>query len=149
MKYLVPLCLFAIVAGLFFGLGGIGKTQPNLAIVYAWDAENGTWTSELDYWDDWSINPCKITYGYWENSARVGMTISNLSGEDCSFALGDGSIVVIIPAKTSLSYSYEVNLTGQTERIRITKLADKQSDISVQEALVLKIEPRTKGGDTR
>ena len=145
MKYLVPLCLFAIVAGLFFGLGGIGKTQPNLAIVYAWDAENGTWTSELDYWDDWSINPCKITYGYWENSARVSTTISNLSGEDCSFALGDGSIFTI-PANGNLTQSYKMSLKGQTERIRIVKLAGSQGGLSIQEGLVLKIEPRTKGG---
>jgi len=49
---------------------------------------------------------------------------------------------VIIPAKTSLSYSYEVNLTGQTERIRITKLTEGQTGMAMQEALVLKIEPR-------
>jgi hypothetical protein len=99
---------------------------------------------------DWSIAPCKYTYGYWENSARVSTTISNLSGEDCSFALGDGSISMI-PANGNITYSYQVPLKGQTERIRITRmvLANTQGGLGVQEALVLKIEPRTRGGDTR
>jgi hypothetical protein len=138
VKYLVPLCLFAIVAGLFFGLGGLGSAQPNLQVA----------AGELNYWEDWSISPCKYTYGYWENSARVSTTISNLSGEDCSFALGDGSIFTI-PANGNLTQSYKMSLKGQTERVRIVKLAGSQGGLSVQEALVLKIEPRTKGGDTR
>ena len=144
MKYIMPLCLFAIVAGLFFGLGGIGKTQPNLEVSYAWDAKNEVWTSELNYWKDWSIAPCKYTYGYWENSARVGTTILNLSGGDCSFDLGDGNTVMIL-GKGNLTHYYQVPLKGQTERIRITKLTEVQTGMAVQEALVLKIEPRTKG----
>ena len=136
MTYLVPLCLFAIVAGLFFGLGGLGSAQPNLQVA----------AGELNINGDWSISPCKYTYGYWENSAMVGTTISNLSGEDCSFDLGDGS-TVMIPANGNLTQSYKMSLKGQTERVRIVKPAGSQGGLSVQEALVLKIEPRTKGGD--
>ena len=136
MTYLVPLCLFAIVAGLFFGLGGLGSAQPNVVV-----AEGRPLMAS-----DWSIAPCKYTYGYWENSARVSTTISNLSGEDCSFVLGDGSIFTI-PANGNLTQSYKMSLKGQTERVRIVKPAGSQGGLRVQEALVLKIEPRTKGGD--
>ena len=136
MTYLAPLCLFAIVAGLFFGLGGLGSAQPNLQVA----------AGELNVWGGWSISPSKYTYGYWENSARVGTTILNLSGEDCSFDLGDGS-TVMIPANGNLTQSYKMSLKGQTERVRIVKPAGSQGGLSVQEALVLKIEPRTKGGD--
>jgi hypothetical protein len=95
---------------------------------------------------DWSIAPCKYTYGYWESSARVRTTISNLSSKDAEFSLGDGSMAMI-SASGNLTHSYSVSLKGQTERIRITKLGEAQSGLSIQEALVLKIEPRTKGGD--
>ena len=144
MKRIIPyLVLITMLASILVPVG-IGYTRqasanPNLQVA----------AGELNIWSNWSINPCKYTYQVSESNARVSTAISNLSDRDMEFDLGDGSIVVIIPAKTSFGYYYEVNLTGQTERIRITKLADKQSDISVQEALVLKIDPRTKGGDTR
>jgi hypothetical protein len=131
VKYLVPLSLFALVAGLFFALGGMGSAQPNLVVA----------AGELNYWEDWSISPCKYTYGYWENSARVGTNIFNLSSGDCSFDLGDGN-TVMIPGKGNLTHSYQVPLKGQTERIRIVKLAGSQGGLSIQEGLVLKIEPR-------
>lgn len=137
MKYLVPLCLFALVAGLFLWLGGIGNTQPNLQVAEARPLK-GT---------GWEIAPCKYTYGYWENSARVGTTIFNLSGEDCGFGLGDGN-TAIIPTSGNLTYSYQVSLKGQTERIWIAKLTiENKGGIATQEVLILKIQPRTKGGD--
>jgi archaellum component FlaF (FlaF/FlaG flagellin family) len=137
MKRIIPYITLVLMIASILVPVGIGYTRqasanPNLQVA----------AGELNIWSNWSINPCKYTYQVSESNARVSTTISNLSDKDMEFDLGDGSTVVIIPAKTSLSYSYEVNLTGQTERIRITKLADKQSDVSVQEALVLKIEPR-------
>jgi len=134
-KILPCLVLITIIASVLVPVG-IGYTRSeaktNLQIA----------AGELNVWSNWSINPCKYTYQVSESNVRVSTTISNLSDKDMEFNLGDSSAVVIIPAKTSLGYYYEVNLTGQTERIRITKLADKQSSISVQEVLVLKIEPR-------
>ena len=136
MKKIIPyLVLILAIASILVPVG-IGYTRSeaktNLQIA----------AGELNVWSNWSINPCKYTYQVSESNARVSTTISNLSDRDMEFDLGDGSAAVTIPAKTSLGYYYEVNLTGQTERIRITKLADKQSDVSVQEGLVLKIEPR-------
>ena len=136
MKKILPcLVLITIIASVLVPVG-IGYTRSeaktNLQIA----------AGELNVWSNWSINPCKYTYQVSESNVRVSTTISNLSDKDMEFNLGDSSAVVIIPAKISLGYYYEVNLTGQTERIRITKLADKQSSISVQEVLVLKIEPR-------
>jgi hypothetical protein len=136
MKKIIPyLVLITMIASILVPVG-IGYTRSeaktNLQIA----------AGELNVWNNWSINPCKYTYQVSESNVRVSTTISNLSDKDMEFDLGDGSAVVILPAKTSFGYYYEVNLTGQTERIRITKLVDKQSDISMQEALVLKIEPR-------
>ena len=136
MKRIIPyITLVLMIASILIPVGmGYTRSEAKTNLQIA--------AGELNVWSNWSINPCKYTYQVSESNVRVSTTISNLSDRDMEFDLGDGSIVVIIPAKTSLSYSYEVNLTGQTERIRITKLADKQSDVSVQEALVLKIEPR-------
>ena len=144
MKYLVPMCLFGIIAGLFFALGGVGETKPNMQVVYAWDAENEIWTSELNVWDGWSINPCKITYRYWENDARVSTTIANTSDETIEVDLGDGQIATI-GAGSNLTHSYQIPLKGQTERILITKLETQSPGLQSQEQLVLKIQPRTKG----
>ena len=136
MKKIIPYLVLILMIASILTPVGVGYTRSeaktNLQIA----------AGELNVWSNWSINPCKYTYQVSESNARVSTTISNLSDRDMEFDLGDGSAVVILPAKTSLGYYYEVNLTGQTERIRITKLADKQSDISMQEALVLKIEPR-------
>ena len=56
----------------------------------------------------------------------------------------------MIPANGNITYSFQVDwLKGQTERVRITKLGEVQSGLSIQEALVLKIELDKKGGDTR
>lgn len=139
MKKTVPyLVLIAMIASILVPVGmGYTRSEAKTNLQIA--------AGELNVWNNWSINPCKYTYQVSESDTRVSTTISNLSDRDMEFDLGDGSTVVIIPAKTSLGYSYEANLTGQTERIRITKLADKQSSISRQEALVLKIEPRTEG----
>jgi len=136
MKRIIPyITLVLMIASILIPVGmGYTRSEAKTNLQIA--------AGELNVWSNWSINPCKYTYQVSESNVRVSTTISNLSDRDMEFDLGDGSTVVIIPAKTSLSYSYEVNLTGQTERIRITKLADKQSDVSVQEALVLKIEPR-------
>ena len=136
MKRIIPyITLVLMIASILIPVGmGYTRSEAKTNLQIA--------AGELNVWSNWSINPCKYTYQVSESNVRVSTTISNLSDKDMEFDLGDGSTVVIIPAKTSLSYSYEVNLTGQTERIRITKLADKQSDVSVQEALVLKIEPR-------
>ena len=134
-QIIVPLCLFAMVASLFFGLGGIGSTQPNLQVSEARPLMVS----------DWSISPCKYTYQWWERPARVSTTISNQSDEDALFKLGDEQVVAI-PANGNITYSFQVDwLKGQTERIRIIRIVENQSGLSIQEALVLKIEPRTKG----
>ena len=110
---------------------GIGYAQPpNLTVA----------AGELNFWGDWSINPCKYEYK-WAYCDTVETTISNLSSEDCRFDLGDGQ-VPSIPAGGNLTHSYQVPLRGQTERILITKLATQSSRIAIQEQLVLKIEPR-------
>lgn len=138
-QIIVPLCLFAMVAGLFFALGGIGNTQPNLQVAEARPLMVS----------DWSISPCKYSYQWWERPARVSTTIFNQSDEDALFKLEDEQ-VVMIPANGNITYSFQVDwLKGQTERVRITKLGEVQSGLSIQETLVLKIEPRTKGGDTK
>ena len=136
MKRIIPyITLVLMIASILVPVGmGYTRSEAKTNLQIA--------AGELNVWSNWSINPCKYTYQVSESNVRVSTTISNLSDRDMEFDLGDGSAVVIIPAKTSLGYYYEINLTGQTERIRITKLADKQSDVSVQEALVLKIEPR-------
>jgi hypothetical protein len=124
-----------MVASLFFALGGIGNTQPNLQVAEARPLK-GT---------GWEIAPCKYSYQWWERPARVSTTISNQSGEDALFKLGDEQVVVI-PANGNITYSFQVDwLHGQTERVRITKLVENQSGLSIQEALVLKIEPIKEG----
>jgi hypothetical protein len=121
-----------MVASLFFGLGGIGSTQPNLQVSEARPL----------MMSDWSISPCKYSYQWWERPARVSTTIFNQSDEDALFKLGDEQ-VVMIPAYGNLTCSYKFNyLHGQTERIRITRIVENRSGLSIQEALVLKIEPR-------
>jgi len=137
MKRIIPYITLVLMIASILVPVGIGYTRqasanPNLQVA----------AGELNIWSNWSINPCKYTYQVSESNARVSTIISNLSDKDMEFDLGDGSAVVIIPARASFGYYYEINLTGQTERIRITKLADKQSSISVQEVLGLKIEPR-------
>ena len=136
MRKLVPyITLVLMIVSILLPIG-IGYAQPpNLTVALG----------ELNFWDDWSINPCKYEYK-WAYCDTVATTISNLSSKDCSFDLGDGNMVMI-PGKGNLTHYYQVPLKGQTERIRITKLTEVQTGMAMQEALVLKIEPRTKGGD--
>jgi len=135
VTYLVPLCLFAIVAGLFFGLGGLGSAQPNLQVA----------AGELNIGGDWSITPCKYTYQWWERQARVSTTVCNWGDKKIEVIMEDGSTIEIPPAG-NITCDFQIDwLKGQTERVRIVKPAGSQGGLSVQEALVLKIEPRTKG----
>ncbi len=88
-----------------------------------------------------AINPCKYVYYDWmPDKARVSTTICNFSDKDATFNLGDGSMVVI-EGNSKIEHKYLANLDGQTQRIYITKLAEG-TGIRIQEALVLKIEPR-------
>lgn len=141
MKKVMPyLVLIAMIASVLVPVGiGYAKAEPVLAI--AAGAYN---IPEFSF----TINPCKYTYDCW-GMATAQTTITELSGKGGEFDLGNGSIVTI-PAYGNLTCSYKFNyLHGQTERIRITRLVENQGGLSIQEVLVLKIEPIKKGGDTR
>lgn len=132
-RILISLCLLVVVASLGSGLG---CSTDGLAEVSNLQVAAG----ELKVWNDWSISPCLYTY---ERNATevVKVTVSNLSSASIVFSMGDGKTLTV-SANTSKEYKYRVKLVGQTERIRITKLVENQSGLSIQEALVLKIEPR-------
>ena len=139
MKYLAPLVIFGLVAALFFGMGSIGEAKPKPNLV--------TVAGEMKIWN-WSINPAK--YEYWHAGKEVArVTVTNYSDRAAEFDMGDGRFLLIL-GHSSLDYSYAVDLKKQTERFTITKV-NEGSGIRVQEALVLKIEPKfgKKGGDVR
>jgi hypothetical protein len=136
-KLVVWLVLLLMVSSVLVPVGvGYTKSEAKTNLVVA--------AGELNMWGDWSINPCKYTYEQNENNARVSITVNNLSNEDMVFDMEDGKILTV-PAFSSREYEYRIRLTGQTERVRIVKPAGSQGGLNVQEALVLKIEPRTKG----
>jgi len=136
-KLVVWLVLLLMVSSVLVPVGvGYTKSEAKTNLVVA--------AGELNMWGDWSINPCKYTYEQNENNARVSITVNNLSNEDMVFDMEDGRILTV-PAFSSREYEYRIRLTGQTERMQIMKVASRTSGLNVQEALVLKIEPRTKG----
>ena len=134
MKKALPyLVLIAMIVSVLIPTGiGYARAEPVLTV--AAGAYN---IPEFSF----TINPCKYTYDCW-GMATVQTTITELSGKSGEFNLGDGSVVTI-PAYGNLTCSYKFNyLHGQTERIKITRLIENQSGLSIQESLVLKIEPR-------
>ena len=131
MKYLVPLCVLGLCASLFFVVfaGGVGAVRPE----YKLCSSDGTWC----------IEPAKYTYwGEGEETVRVSTTISNQSGTECSFDLGDGNTTAIA-GEGNLTYSYSVSMNGNTTRYFIVK----EGQGWIREALTLKIQPFWKGGD--
>ena len=79
-------------------------------------------------------------YAFW-------FTVTNLSERSGMFDI-NGAQYELVPRITKFYRRFE--LTGQTEKIWITKV-NEGNGIRVQEALVLKIEPKfgKKGGDMR
>jgi len=138
-KFIVPLCLFTVVATLFFATGGsgVGIAKPNLTVA----------AGELSVWEDWSINPCKYNFNH-AGKETIAVKVSNKSGEFSYFDMGDGNSIGIEPY-SSATYYYSVQLKKDTVKFSITKLVDGQGGISIETRYTLKIESIKKGGDTR
>ena len=136
-KFIVPLCLFAVVATLFFATGGsgVGTAKPNLIVA----------AGELSVWEDWSINPCKYNFNH-AGKETIPVTVNNKSGEFSYFDMGDGNSIGLEPY-SSATYYYKVQLKKDAVKFSIAKLVDGQGGISVETRYTLKIEPITKGGD--
>ena len=83
----------------------------------------------------YSAKPAKFVYSL-NGEETITTVLSNLSSEEASFDMGDGSIVTIA-ANSSIKHSYKVNCDGQVHRIYIKKIQDTY----VQSGLILKIEP--------
>jgi len=142
VKYLIHLFLLALVIGLFFGLG-CGKNvqiptpmptpEPNIQISAGELKVSGY---------SFTINPCKFTYQEY-GTETVNTSIKNLTSSTAKFSVGND--IITVPSNSSVGYEAQLNLVGQTERIRIIKISEGQVGLAIQEALVLKIEPRTKG----
>lgn len=141
MKKIIPdIVLLLMLASVLVPVGvGYAKGEVKLEVVYVWDDKNQVFTSELDFWSAWSINPCKYIYE-GTGLTKVKTTIVNKTGEDAKFDI-EGSGIITIPASSSQEYTRWVMLRGQTEKILITKLAEGDG-IRVQEALILKIVPK-------
>jgi len=83
----------------------------------------------------WSIKPAKYTYCNCKGVKNLGIEVMNLSSEQASFDMGDGSTIEVA-AKSSMKHWYKVALEGSTIRIYIKKVGEGQ----VQSGLVLKVE---------
>jgi len=141
-QIVVPLCVFATVASLFFGMVLMAEAMPNLSPAYGKLCDGFT--------ESWCVEPGKYVYRH-AGDARVNVTVSNRTGEPCTFDMGDGKTVSVEPYAAA-DYTYSVTLQGSlkppqlyTYKYILRKIADEQ----VQCALVFKIEPEKKGGDTR
>jgi hypothetical protein len=121
------------VAALFFGMGDIGNAQPNLEVA----------AEEIRQWADWSINPCKYTYQFYDR-LDVETIVNNKAGIEQQFDMGNGDIISV-PANSSREYIYhEVRLMGNTVRFYITQLKEGTGLVEIH-ANVLKVEPKQKG----
>jgi hypothetical protein len=130
-KILVPLCVLGLCAGLFFLVfaGGLG------AVVGEYKLCSGDGT--------WCIEPARYTYWGEGENVRVSTTLTNQSDKECRFDLGDGN-TTSIAGGSNLTYSYSVNMNGNTTRYFIVK--EGQAGF-IREALTLKIQPFWKGGN--
>lgn len=138
-QIVVPLCCFGLVAALFFGMGGISNAQPNLEVA----------AGEIKQWDDWSINPCKYTYQFYDR-LDVETTVNNKIGMEQRFDMGNGDVITI-PANSSREYTYHgVRLMGNTVRFYITQIKEGTGLVEIH-ANILKIVPKSEreGGDSR
>jgi hypothetical protein len=143
MKMIVPLCVFGLVAGLFFAVASEGRGAIKPAVCQSVDGTEAI--CKLISGDgSWSLAPAKYTYWCNGGEARVNTTISNLADESVMFDLGDGNTTTV-PASGNLTYSYSVNLDGSTTRFYIAK----EGQGWIRDVLTLKIEPKWKGKDTR
>ena len=131
-KIFLPLGALGLCAALFFAVfeGGLG------AVVGEYKLCSGDGA--------WCIEPAKYTYwGEGEEILRVNTTISNQSDKVGVFDLGDGN-TTSIAGGSNLTYSYSVNMNGNTTRYFIVK--EGQAGF-IREALTLKIQPFWKGGN--
>lgn len=130
MRKIIPyIVLLAMIVSIVVPVG-IGYTYqpPTLKVVLG----------ELNYWGDWSINPCKYE-GNGTGWCVAKTTVTNLSDKETRFDMGDGKVITLL-GNSSMEHSYQVLLTGQTEIIWITKLTDGMG-INTQHAQGLKIVP--------
>jgi len=140
-RILISLCLLIVLTSILSGLGcsAAGKSTTEDSNLQATAGE----LKVSGY--SFTINPCLYTYR--QNATEVvKTTVSNLSDKDAVFSMGDGKQLTV-SAKSSKEYKYRLQLVGEVVRMRITKISSQSATtgLAVQEALVLKIEPRTKG----
>jgi hypothetical protein len=139
LKYLVPFCLFAIVAGLLFFSLSLSKAEANLQVAIADELKVSGYS--------FTIAPCKYTYSRYAENEKVAVVVKNLASVDAKFDMGDGTILSV-PALSEREYEYLVGLKGgSVYRLYITKIVSPVGGMNFSEQLVLKICKR--GGDVR
>lgn len=140
-QIVVPLCVFAVVTGLFFGMLATASAVPNVAPAYGklCDGISGSWC----------IEPGKYVYRQ-AGGESVALTVYNLSDGPSTYDMGDGGTLVLDPYAQA-EYIYRLELDGSHERpyqlYTYRYIIKKQTAEAMPCALVFKVEPQKKGGD--